>query len=145
MTALAAYGGLFLSAFIAATLFPAQSEIVLVALINSGEWSVFLLVLVASVGNTLGSVVNYIIGRVTGTFSNAWWFPVSEPSLQRAENWYHRYGRWSLLLSWAPFIGDPITMVAGLLIEPIVSFVLLGARAMTGRYLALTALVTGLL
>ena len=144
MPALVAYGSLFLSAFIAATLFPAQSESVLIALINSGAWAVFWLVVVASVGNTLGSVVNYYLGRATGTFSNAWWFPVSEPSLKKAEAWYHRYGRWSLLLSWAPFIGDPITVVAGFLKEPIGSFVVLVAIAKTMRYVTLAAIVTGL-
>ncbi|EFL89893.1 YqaA family protein [Ahrensia sp. R2A130] len=145
MSALTAYGGLFLSAFVAATLFPAQSEIVLIALISSGTWSVFWLVVVASVGNTLGSVVNYYIGRATGTFSNAWWFPVSELSLKKAEGWYHRYGRWSLLLSWAPFIGDPITVVAGFLKEPISSFVVLVAIAKTCRYIVLALIVMGVL
>ncbi|MEN0040731.1 MAG: YqaA family protein [Pseudomonadota bacterium] len=143
MSALTTYGGMFLSAFVAATLFPAQSEFVLIALIKSGEWSVFWLVVVASVGNTLGSVFNYIIGRATGAFSSAWWFPVSEASLKKGEVWYHRYGRWSLLLSWAPIIGDPLTVIAGFLKEPIGSFILLVAIAKTMRYVTLALIVLG--
>ena len=140
MTAIAAYGGLFLSALVAATILPAQSEVVLVALLRSGDWSVAGLLLAASLGNVLGSVVNYVLGRMAERFSDRRWFPASPEALARARARYHRWGRWSLLLSWVPIIGDPITVVAGLLREPLWSFVALVTVAKVGRYFVLAAL-----
>ncbi len=143
MTAdLAAYGGLFLAAFVAATLLPAQSEAVLVGLILSGNHPVWLLVAVASVGNVLGSVVNWVLGRGIERFRHARWFPVSERSLDRAENWYRRWGKWSLLLSWAPIVGDPLTVVAGVLRVPLRIFLPLVILAKAGRYCVLALAVT---
>jgi membrane protein YqaA with SNARE-associated domain len=136
-----AYGSLFLAAFVAATILPAQSELVLTGLLASGAYSPVALVAVASVGNVLGSAVNWVIGRAIERFRGRSWFPVGPHALTRAERWYHRYGRWSLLASWMPVIGDPLTVVAGILREPLWSFLLLVALAKTGRYvvLALTA------
>ncbi len=142
MTDFAAYAGLFAAAFVAATLFPAQSELVLTALL-AGGYDPALLIAVASVGNTAGAVVNWLLGRAVETFRDRPWFPASAQSLDRAQDWYRRYGRWSLLASWMPFVGDPITVAAGLLREPLWSFLLLVAIAKTGRYLALAALVQG--
>jgi membrane protein YqaA with SNARE-associated domain len=115
VTGLTAYGGLFLSAFIAATVLPAQSELLLAALLRSGDWSTGSLLAIASIGNVLGSVVNYGLGRGAETFSDRRWFPASATALARAQRWYGRYGRWSLLLSWMPVVGDPLTVAAGLL------------------------------
>jgi membrane protein YqaA with SNARE-associated domain len=58
----------------------------------------------------------------------------------RAEQWYRRYGKWSLLASWLPIIGDPLTVVAGALREPFTTFVLIVTVAKAGRYLVLIAL-----
>ncbi len=55
--------------------------------------------------------------------------------MDKAASWYRRYGRWSLLLSWAPIIGDPLTLAAGLLREPFASFILIVGLAKLGRYL----------
>ncbi|GAB4363335.1 MAG: YqaA family protein [Kiloniellaceae bacterium] len=143
MADLAVYGGLFLVAFLAATVLPAQSEAGLAALLLSGDHSVALLVAVASLGNTLGALVNWLLGRGIERFSGRRWFPVTPAQFERAARWYHRYGRWSLLLSWVPFIGDPLTVAAGALREPLASFLLLVAVAKTGRYLAVAALVLG--
>lgn len=134
------YGGLFLLSFLAATIFPAQSEIGLAALILSQDYSLALLIVVASAGNTLGSVVNWALGRGVERFRDKRWFPVKPDRLNRAIAWYRKYGRWSLLMSWAPFIGDPLTVVAGILREPILSFVLLVAIAKTVRYIVVAAL-----
>lgn len=134
------YGGLFLLSFLAATIFPAQSEVGLAALILSQDYSLVLLIAVASAGNTLGSVVNWALGRGVERFRDKRWFPVKPDQLNRAIAWYRKYGRWSLLMSWAPFIGDPLTVVAGILREPIVSFVLLVAIAKTVRYIVVAAL-----
>lgn len=141
MADLAVYGGLFAVAFLAATVLPAQSEAGLAALLLSGDHPVALLVAVASLGNTLGALVNWLLGRGIERFSGRRWFPATPAQLDRAARWYHRYGRWSLLLSWVPFIGDPLTVAAGALREPLLSFLLLVAVAKTGRYVAVAALV----
>lgn len=130
----AAAVALFLSAFVAATLVPAQSESVLTGLILADQLSIVLLVAIASVGNVAGSVVNWGLGRGVERFREKRWFPVGKPMLERATRWYHHYGRWSLLLSWAPIIGDPLTVVAGVLREPLWRFLLLVGIAKTGRY-----------
>jgi len=138
-----AYLGLFAAAFGAASILPMQSEPVLVGLLLAEASPASLLLLVASVGNTLGSVLNWWIGGQVHRFRERRWFPASAPALQRAEAWYHRWGRWSLLLSWAPLIGDPLTVVAGVLREPLWSFVLIVGFAKTIRYLALAAVTLG--
>ena len=136
-----AYSGLFLSALVAATVLPAQSEAVLAALVLAGEHPVWALLLVASVGNVLGSVVNWLLGRGLVTFRDKPWFPASPAALARAEGHYKRHGRWSLLLSWVPIIGDPITVVAGVLRESIWVFLALVTVAKVGRYVVLVALI----
>lgn len=142
MTDLAIYAGLFLTALAAATLLPMQSEAVLVGLLLA-DYPPWLLITVASVGNVLGSAVNWLLGRGIERFRDRDWFPASEAALDRAQDWYRRYGRWSLLLSWAPVIGDPLTVVAGMLREPFPIFLLLVAVAKIGRYLILAALTLG--
>ena len=141
MPDLAAYGGLFLAAFMAATILPLQSETVLAALLASERYPMAALLAVASIGNTLGAVANWALGRGIAQFRHARWFPVSEAALARAEAWYRRFGRWSLLLSWVPFIGDLLTVAAGMLRERLVVFVALVGLAKTGRYLAIAAIV----
>jgi membrane protein YqaA with SNARE-associated domain len=139
MGAVAIYSGLFLTALIAATILPAQSEAVLAALLLTREYPVWALLAVASAGNVLGSVINWGLGRGIERFRERRWFPVKSDALARAERWYRRYGRWSLLLSWAPFIGDPLTVVAGVLREPFPVFLALVTIAKVGRYLVLAA------
>jgi len=142
---LAAFGSLFMAAFLAATVLPLQSESVLAGLLLTQEHPVAALVAVASIGNTLGSAVNWLLGRSIERFRNKRWFPVSEAALTRAQAWYHRYGKWSLLLSWAPLVGDPLTVAAGVLREPFARFLVLVAIAKTGRYIVLALVVTGFL
>lgn len=142
MGSFVAIGGLFATAFLAATVLPAQSETALVGLQLAG-YPIVLLVAVASVGNTLGAVVNWALGRGVERFRERRWFPVSPASLDRASAWYSRWGRWSLLLSWAPFGGDALTVAAGVLREPFWSFLLLVAIAKTGRYIVLAAATAG--
>jgi membrane protein YqaA with SNARE-associated domain len=103
----------------------------------------WLLILVASAANILGSIVNWFLGRFITRFEDRRWFPVKRDQMVRAEAWYRRYGRWTLLLSWVPIIGDPLTIVAGLLREPLRVFIPLVALAKTGRYLAVGALSLG--
>ena len=135
MSSSATYISLFLAAFLAATIVPAQSEAGLSTLILVSGNNVVLLVVVAAIGNVLGAVANWYLGRWIDRFNNRRWFPIKPTQLNRATLWYRKYGRWSLLLSWVPFIGDPITLAAGVLREPMLSFLLIVGFAKTTRYI----------
>lgn len=139
-----AYFLLFISAFGAATLLPLQSEAVLVGLLTQEKYSVFGLILIASLGNVLGSCVNWYLGLRIEQFKNRQWFPVSEVNMLKAEKIYQKYGFWSLFLSWVPIIGDPITLIAGLLKENFWRFLFIVALAKTGRYISIYLLYIGL-
>lgn len=140
MDELTVYAGLFAVAFAAATILPMQSEAALAGLLLTESFPTGSLVLVASAGNVLGSVANWLIGRGIERFRDRKWFPVGPAMLDRAMKWYHRHGRWSLLLSWMPIVGDPLTVVAGVLREPLWSFVALVTAAKAGRYLVVAAI-----
>ncbi|WP_417704586.1 YqaA family protein [Pseudomonas sp.] len=140
MLSLSAYPALFISAFGAATLLPLQSEAVLVALLLAGQYPLWALLLVATLGNVLGSWINWLLGRSIEHYRERRWFPVSPARLQQAQGWYARYGRWSLLLSWMPVIGDPLTLVAGVMRERLWIFVAIVTLAKAGRYAALAAI-----
>lgn len=139
----AGLAGLFLAAFLAATPVPFQSEIVFLAAQAGAIAPVWVLIAVASVGNTLGSVVTCALGRGIARWQDRPWFPVTPAQLDRAAAWYGRWGMWALLLSWAPF-GDAIVLVSGVLRTPWPAFVLLVGLAKTGRYIVLAG-VAGLL
>jgi membrane protein YqaA with SNARE-associated domain len=143
MEHLSEYAALFAAAFASATIFPFQSEVVLFGMLVAEHYRWWLLVLVASAGNTLGSVLNWLAGRFLAEFEDRRWFPIRRAKIARAERWYHTYGRWSLLLSWVPIIGDPLTIIAGVLREPLPVFILLVALAKTARYFAVAALTFG--
>ena len=144
MPSFVTYLTLFLTALVAATILPAQSEAVLAGLLLTRDYPVWALIAVASAGNVLGSVINWGLGRGIERFADRRWFPVKREALARAERWYRRYGRWSLLLSWAPVIGDPLTVVAGVLREPFPVFLALVTIAKVGRYLVLAAVTLSL-
>lgn len=129
---------LFSSAFVAATLLPAQSEALLLGLLHLSEQSVVLLIFFASLGNVLGSLVNWWLGTQFQRFKDRKWFPFSAKRLEQAQSYYQRYGSWVLLLSWMPIIGDPITLISGVLKENIYRFLVLVTIAKSGRYIILT-------
>ncbi|GAB60668.1 inner membrane protein yqaA [Rheinheimera nanhaiensis E407-8] len=133
-----AYLSLFFSGFIAATLFPASSEVLLLVLQAQG-YSVLWLLVAATAGNTLGSCVNWYLGTCLLDFQHKRWFPVSATALSRAQLQFQRYGSWCLLLAWLPVVGDPLTLVAGVLkmrFRLFLPLVLLGKAA---RYALLLA------
>lgn len=133
--------GLGLAAFVAGTLAPMQSEIVYAALYLTESASPMTLLLVASVANTLGSVVNWFIGRFLEYFRDRKWFPIQQRQLDRAQDWWMRYGVWSLLLSWAPG-GGWITVISGVMRTPLWLFTLIVAVAKTGRYVVFAWLLS---
>ena len=137
MTEIGVLAGLFASAFLSATLLPGSSEAALLALLAMGKSHAPTLIAVATVGNVLGSVVNWLMGRFLAHFRDRRWFPIDEKSYDRAAAWYGRFGVWSLLLSWVPFIGDPLTVVAGMLRVRLGWFVLLVTLGKAARYVFL--------
>ncbi len=114
-------------------------------LLLSKSYSTATLILVATIGNVLGSLVNWVLGRCIERFKSRRWFPVSDEKLDRAQRMYQRLGKWSLLLSWAPVIGDPLTLLAGVMREPLLPFVALVTVAKLGRYLVLAAVTMRLI
>ncbi|WP_295401463.1 YqaA family protein [uncultured Thiocystis sp.] len=134
---------LFLAALGAGSLLPLQSEALLVGLLLADAQPVWVLLTVASVGNVLGSLVNWRLGRSLEQVRHQTWFPVSVQALTKAQAFYRRAGYWSLLLSWVPVIGDPLTLIAGLLHEPFWRFLVLVTLAKSARYLVLGALTLG--
>ncbi len=128
-----AYLGLFASAFLAATLLPAYSEVVFVALVNAG-YDPLMLWAWASLGNTLGSAVNWGIGRYLLHFQDRRWFPFKRDNLGLAQRWFQRYGVWSLLLAWMPVGGDALTFIAGMMRVRFLPFILLTGIGKGARY-----------
>lgn len=129
--------GLLVSAFLSATLLPMGSEAVLATLLLKGGAPVTLVV-VATVGNVLGSLVNYAMGY----WANQGWLARQKPGVMaRAEQRFRRYGRWSLLLSWVPIIGDPLTLIAGVLRVNLLWFLLLVTLGKALRYIVLAVLI----
>ena len=134
------YIGLFLSSFLSATILPGQSEIALTSLIILNNHSISFLVSIASLGNVLGSLFNWFIVCKLERFKKKKWFPVTDLQLKKASNWYHKYGKWTLLLSWVPFVGDPLTIVAGIFRVPIMYFILIVSFAKTMRYIFIASI-----
>lgn len=135
------YAGLFASAFLAATVLPLASEAVFSGLAVTGEFDRLVLLAVASTGNTLGSVVNWLFGRFVYDARESRWMPVKAEHLERASRVFNHWGEWSLLLAWTPVIGDPLTFAAGVLRVPFTVFLVLVAISKTGRYAVLLGLV----
>ncbi|MEM8563021.1 MAG: YqaA family protein [Pseudomonadota bacterium] len=135
-----AYLGLFASAFLAATLVPAYSELVLVSLVNAG-YNPLALWAWASIGNTLGSAVNWALGRYLLSYQDRKWFPFKPGNLGAAQRWFQKYGVWSLLFAWLPIGGDALTFVAGIMRVQFGIFLLLTAIGKATRYAVLMGLL----
>lgn len=139
----AVLGGLFLSAFLAATLIPGSSEALLTGLLLAGRGEPWILLTVATAGNVLGSLANWICGRFFAAFRDRSWFPVSQRRYDQATGWFRRYGLWSLLFAWLPIAGDPLTVAAGALRVRVLPFLVLVTVGKLARYLAVAALALG--
>lgn len=135
------YAALFLSAFLAATILPFSSEVLLLGMATSGDWANLSLFLFATSGNVSGSVVNWGLGRFFLHWQDRRWFPVKAAQLAKAENWFNRFGVWTLLLAWVPIVGDPLTVVAGVLRVRFGLFLLLVTIGKAGRYAVLLKLI----
>lgn len=132
----ASYLGLFISAFLAATLVPFYSEVLLLGLAAAG-YDLFWLWFWASLGNTLGAVFNWVLGRFLLHYQDRRWFPMRPENLHHAQRWFQRFGVWSLLLAWMPIGGDALTFIAGVMrVHFLVFFILTGIGKAT-RYLIL--------
>jgi membrane protein YqaA with SNARE-associated domain len=132
------YLGLFASAFLAATLLPAYSEVLFAALLTAGHDPLTLWAW-ATAGNTLGSAVNWLLGRYLLHFQNRRWFPFRADRLGVAQRWFQRYGVWSLLFAWLPVGGDALTFVAGVMRVRFLLFFVLTLVGKGARYALLLA------
>jgi membrane protein YqaA with SNARE-associated domain len=144
MTSLLTHASLFAVAFLAATLLPMQSEAVLAGLLSLSTESWITLLAVATLGNTLGAVVNWALGRGIEHYQSHKWFPVTAQQLEKAKHHYKRWGRWCLFFSWVPFVGDAFTVVAGVLREKLWIFIAIVGAGKLARYLVVAAAVAGL-
>jgi membrane protein YqaA with SNARE-associated domain len=124
---------LFLSSFVSATLFPLGSEALLLYNLSL-DLNVYLLLLTATIGNTLGSIVNYYFG-LKGEALLIEKKLIKEKRIIQAKKYFDTYGAYSLLLSWVPIIGDPITFIAGIVQYDIKKFIVIVMFAKGGRYI----------
>jgi len=131
------YLSLFTISFLAATILPFSSELTLAGLIATSNYDNLLLLIFASLGNTLGSVVNWILGFYSRNLSIKKWFPFKDEQIEKSSKWFNKFGRWSLLFAWVPIIGDPLTLAAGLLRIKFIEFLILVTIGKVSRYLGI--------
>jgi membrane protein YqaA with SNARE-associated domain len=128
------YLSLFAISFFAATILPFSSELTLAGLMATSNYDNLLLLIVASLGNVLGSVANWILGFYSRNLSKKKWFSFKDQQIEKATSWFNRFGKWSLLFAWVPIIGDPLTLAAGLLRIKFVEFLTFVVIGKVGRY-----------
>ena len=128
------YLSLFSISFFAATILPFSSELTLAGLIATSNYDNFLLLIVASFGNVLGSVVNWVLGFYSRNLTTKKWFPFKDKQIENSSKWFSKFGKWSLLFAWVPVIGDPLTLAAGLLRVKFIEFLILVSIGKVSRY-----------
>ena len=129
------YLSLFTISFLAATVLPFSSELTLAGLIIASNYDKLLLLIVASFGNVTGSAVNWALGFYSRNLTTKKWFPFKETQIEKSSQWFRKFGKWALLFAWVPIIGDPLTLVAGLLRVRFLDFIILVAIGKVSRYL----------
>ena len=135
------YLSLFAISFLAATILPFSSELSLAGLIATSDYDNLLLLIAASFGNVLGSVVNWALGSYSRNLTTKKWFPFKETQIERSSKWFRKFGKWSLLFAWVPVLGDPLTLVAGILRVKFIDFIILVAIGKVSRYLIVFYLI----
>ena len=135
------YLSLFVISFLAATILPFSSELTLAGLIATSDYDNLLLLIVASFGNILGSVLNWALGSYSRNLTTKKWFPFKETQIERSSKWFRKFGKWSLLFAWVPVLGDPLTLVAGILRVKFIDFIILVAIGKVSRYLIVFYLI----
>ena len=135
------YLSLFTISFLAATILPFSSELTLAGLISTSNYDNLLLLIVASFGNVLGSVVNWSLGFYSRNLTTKKWFPFKETQIENSSKWFNKLGKWSLLFAWVPVIGDPLTLAAGLLRVKFIEFVILVTIGKFSRYFLIYYLI----
>ena len=135
------YLSLFAISFLAATILPFSSELTLAGLIATSDYDNLLLLIVASFGNVLGSLVNWALGSYSRNLTKKKWFPFKETQIERSSKWFRKFGKWSLLFAWVPVLGDPLTLVAGILRVKFIDFIILVAIGKVSRYLIVFYLI----
>ena len=135
------YLSLFAISFLAATILPFSSELTLAGLIATLDYNNLLLLIVASFGNVLGSVVNWVLGSFARKLTTKKWFPFKETQIERSSKWFRKFGKWSLLFAWVPVVGDPLTLIAGILRVKFIDFIILVAIGKVSRYLIVFYLI----
>ena len=136
------YLSLFIISFLAATILPFSSELTLAGLMATSSYDNLLLLITASLGNVLGSVVNWILGFYSRKLSKKKWFPFKDEQIEKSSKWFSKFGRWSLLFAWVPIIGDPLTLAAGLLRFKFIEFLILVTIGKVSRYLIIFYLLS---
>ena len=131
------YLSLFSISFLAATILPLSSELMLAGLIATSNYDSLLLLIVASFGNVLGSVVNWILGFYSRNLTTKKWFPFKDRQIESSSKWFNKFGKWSLLFTWVPIIGDPLTLAAGLFRIKFIEFLILVIIGKVSRYVVI--------
>ena len=135
------YISLFTISFLAATILPLSSELMLASMLSIENYNRTLLIVFSSLGNILGSVFNWVLGFYFIKLQNKKWFPFKEKQILKSSIWFEKYGKWSLLFAWVPIIGDPLTFVAGIMKTKFFIFLILVGIGKILRYLFISLLV----
>jgi len=135
------YLSLFTISFLAATILPLSSELMLASMLSIESYNRTLLIIFSSLGNILGSVFNWVLGFYFIKLQNKKWFPFKKKQISKSSLWFEKYGKWSLLFAWVPVIGDPLTFVAGTMKTKVLSFIILVSFGKIARYLFISLLI----
>ena len=135
------YLSLFTISFLAATILPFSSELMLASMLSIENYNRTLLITFSSLGNILGSVFNWVLGFYFIKLQNKKWFPFNQEQISKSSQWFEKYGKWSLLFAWVPIIGDPLTFVAGTMKTKFFIFLILVSIGKISRYLFISLLV----
>ena len=135
------YLSLFTVSFLAATILPFSSELMLASMLSIENYNRTLLIVFSSLGNILGSVFNWVLGFYFMKLQNKKWFPFNKKQISKSSLWFEKYGKWSLLFAWVPIIGDPLTFVAGTMKTNFFIFLILVGIGKISRYFIISLLV----